>query len=303
VLAVAVEQGMAVAGAVVTGAVVTGAGRQGTVVAETGGEVVAETGGEVVAETGGEVGEMVVGAPSVAAGVRSTIVARIEPSLAAAVAGAGLVGFVVNMAATVVDGAELAGARSEAGRALTPRRYVAAMAVTIRWEQHTSHVGVRSVVAHDRRVQVARVAEVSGAGAEVDRGCRGGVGDALRVLDSVTIGVDAHDGPRTGDELHRALGPGEAVICVERVAVGFGDSCGPVRPIQRDAENGGLVDSGRVKLAATELSMVALNPTDGSQQRPVDVAGRVGRVDQGGSPTVALKSAHGDPCAVQGPKR
>ena len=136
--------------------------------------------------------------------------------------------------------------------------------------------------------------------AKVDRGGRGGVDDVLWVLDSVAGGVDAHDAPRAGEELHRALGPGEAAAPVSRVAAGVGDEGGTVQTIQRDAVNGGLVDTGRVKLAAAEASVVALDPPYGSQQRPVDVAGRVGRVDQGGGLMVALEGAQRDPCAVQG---
>jgi hypothetical protein len=113
-------------------------------------------------------------------------------------------------------------------------------------------------------------------GTEVDRGCRSGVGHVLWVLDSITIGVDAHDAPGAGDELHRSLGPGEAAAPVERVAAGVGDEGSTVQTIQRDAVNGGLVHTGRVQLAATKAPMVALDPSDGRQQCPVDMASRVG---------------------------
>jgi hypothetical protein len=99
--------------------------------------------------------------------------------------------------------------------------------------------------------------------------------------------------------LHRALGPGETAAPVSRVAAGVGDEGSAVQAVQRDAVNGGLVDPGRVKLAAAVAAMVALDPPYSGQQRPVDVARRVGGVDQGGGLLVALQGAHRDTCAVQ----
>jgi len=150
------------------------------------------------------------------------------------------------------------------------------MAVRIRDGGHHVDVGVRSVVAKDRRAQVIRAAEVCVAGAEVDRGCRSRVSHVLRVLDPVTIGVDADNAPRAGDELHRAHGPVVGGVPVEQAMVGVGDPGGPVRTVQRDTDDARLGDPGRVELVAADAGMVALDPPDGREQCPVDVACRVG---------------------------
>jgi hypothetical protein len=150
------------------------------------------------------------------------------------------------------------------------------MAVRIGDGSHHTDVGVRIVVAQDRRAQVTGAAEVSVAGAEVDRGCCSGVGHVLGVLDSVTVGVDANNHPRAGEELHRADCPVVGGVPVQQTMVGVGDHSGPVRAVEPHSDDAGPGYAGRVKLVAAEAGMVALDSPDGSQQCPVDVAGRVG---------------------------
>ena len=150
------------------------------------------------------------------------------------------------------------------------------MAVGVGDSSHHPDIGIRSVVAHDRRTQVAREAEVSRPGAEIDGGCRSGVDHVLRVAGSVTIGIDAHDPPRAGDELHRAHGPIEDGVPVQEAAVSVGDSGGLVRTIKRDADDARLGNASRVELVATEAGVITLDFSNGTQQRPVDMACRVG---------------------------
>lgn len=75
-------------------------------------------------------GWVVAGCGASAAGVSAAFGAVPLPE--AGLPGVALVGFVVGLEAGDATAAELAGARSEAGRALTPWRYASAMAVTIR---------------------------------------------------------------------------------------------------------------------------------------------------------------------------
>jgi hypothetical protein len=131
------------------------------------------------------------------------------------------------------------------------------------------------VVSHDRRTQVCRAAKVTVTGAEVDRGCGSGVGNVLRVLDSVTVGVDAYRRPRAGKELHRAHGAVIYGVPVQPSMVRVEDHGGAVRTVQLQTDDPRLVHAGGVQLAAAEAPMIALDPSDGSQQRPVDVAARV----------------------------
>ena len=149
------------------------------------------------------------------------------------------------------------------------------LAVCIGDGSHHGGVGVRSVVAQDRRAQVIRAAQVTLSRAEVDRGCRSGVSHVLRVLNSVTIGVDTGIAPGAGQELHRANGPVVDGVPVEQAMVGVQDPRGPVRTIKRNADDARPGGSGRVQLVAAEAGVVALDPPDGSQQCPVDVAARV----------------------------
>jgi hypothetical protein len=114
------------------------------------------------------------------------------------------------------------------------------------------------------------------AGAEVDRGCRRGIGDVLGVLDSATVDVDAHNAPRTGKELHRTHGAVVGGVPVQQAMVGVGDQGGPVRTVQPGPDDARPGYAGRVQLIAPEAGMIALDSSDGSQQCPVDVAGRVG---------------------------
>jgi hypothetical protein len=150
------------------------------------------------------------------------------------------------------------------------------MAVRVGDGSHHAGVGVREVVAQDRRAQVSWAAEVTVPGTEVDRGRRRGVSHVLRVLDPITIAVDAGNAPRAGDELHRAHGPVVRAVPVEQPMIGIKDSCRPVRTIQCHTEDAWLGYAGRVQLVATKAPMVALDPSDGRQQCPVDVASRVG---------------------------
>jgi hypothetical protein len=103
------------------------------------------------------------------------------------------------------------------------------------------------------------------AGAEVDRGCRSGVGDVLRVLDSVTVDVDADDAPRAGQELHRTHGAVVGGVSIQQAMVGVGDQGGPVRTIQPNADDAWPGYAARVQLIAAEAGMVALDSPDGSQ--------------------------------------
>ena len=114
------------------------------------------------------------------------------------------------------------------------------------------------------------------AGAEVDRGCRSRVGHVLRVLDSVTVGIDACYTPGAGNELHRAHGPVVGGVAVQQPPVGVEDAGGPVRTIQRDADDARPGHASRIQLVTAEAGMVALDPPDGSEQCPVDVAAGVG---------------------------
>jgi hypothetical protein len=49
--------------------------------------------------------------------------------------------------------------------------------------------------------------------------------------------------------------------------------------------------------------MITLDPTDGSQQRPVDMAARVSRIDQRGRTAIARKGPDRDARTVQGDRR
>ena len=55
-----------------------------------------------------------------------------------------------------------------------------------------------------------------------------------------------------------------------------------------------------VQLIAAESGVVALDPPNGSQQRPVDVACSVGCTDQRGGCPVGLQSADRDAVVVEG---
>ena len=110
------------------------------------------------------------------------------------------------------------------------------------------------------------------AGAQIDRRRRCGVGNVLRVLEPVTVGIGAHRTPGAGKELHRAHGPVEDGVPVHQAAVAVGDSRGSVRPIQRDADDARPGHPSHVQLVAAESAMVTLDPSDGRQQSPVDVA-------------------------------
>src|SRR5450759_85228 len=114
------------------------------------------------------------------------------------------------------------------------------------------------------------------------------------------VGVDADNAPRAGDELHRAHGPVVGGVPVEQAMVGVGNPGGPVRTVQRDTDDAWLGDPGRVELVAAKAGMVALDPPDGGQQRPVNVASRVGCTDQRGTPTVGLEGTTRDAHTVQG---
>ena len=71
------------------------------------------------------------------------------------------------------------------------------------------------VVSHDRRTQVGRAAKVTVTGAEVDRGCGSGVGNVLRVLDSVTVGVDAFNPSEVTRDSLEGFVEGEGVVSIE----------------------------------------------------------------------------------------
>jgi len=150
------------------------------------------------------------------------------------------------------------------------------MTVRLGYGAYRADVGVRCVVAQDCRVQVLGPAEISRSGAEIDRGCRGGVGHVLRVLDLVAIGIGAGDAPGAGDELHRPHGPVVHVVPVQSATVAVGDPGGPVRTVERDADDAWSGHPCGVQTVARKAGMVALDASDGSRQRPVDVAARIG---------------------------
>ncbi len=57
--------------------------------------------------------------------------------------------------------------------------------------------------------------------------------DVLGVALGVAVGVDAHDGPGGGDELHGADGAVPAGVVVELAAVGVGDGAGALGAVER----------------------------------------------------------------------
>ena len=128
--------------------------------------------------------------------------------------------------------------------------------------------------------------EVVVAEAELDGGGQGGVVHVLRVTLTVRVAVDPGGDPGRGQDLHRADGVVEEPVAVEEPGIGVADQCGAVAPVQRDAEDPGAGDAVGAEPAAVRAAVVALDPPDGGEQLPVEVAAGVGLVDHDGRPLV-----------------
>jgi hypothetical protein len=138
------------------------------------------------------------------------------------------------------------------------------------------------------------------AGAEVDRRRGGGVSHVLGVLDPVTVSIGAHGAPGAGEELHRPDCPVEDSVPVHHPAVGVHDPCGSVRAIQGDPDDARPGHAARVQLVAAESAVVTLDPSDRSQQSPVDVTAGIDRVDQRDRPVVSGEGSHRNTGAIKG---
>ncbi|CAB4721389.1 unannotated protein [freshwater metagenome] len=171
-------------------------------------------------------------------------------------------------------GEQVAGGR-DAGR----HRGVVAGHVGVHDRQHQVDVRRRVVVAVDRSLLAGGRREVVGARAEVDGAGQGRVVDILRVALAVAVGVDAHDGPGRGDELHRADRPVEHLVAVELTGVGVGDQTGARLAVEGQTVDAGRGDAVRVEHVAAEAAVVGLDASDGRDQLPRQVARGVGGVD------------------------
>ena len=98
-----------------------------------------------------------------------------------------------------------------------------AAAVRVGDGQDRADVGVGLVVAHHGLVGGTRLAQVRATRAQQDAGTRHGVGEALRVGDTVTVAVASGQLPRGRDELHGPDGTVVDGVPVEGAAVGVGD--------------------------------------------------------------------------------
>jgi len=92
--------------------------------------------------------------------------------------------------------------------------------------------------------------------------------------------ADTFEGSGARDELHRTDGPVEAGACPRRTArVGVPHHTG-VRPaVQPRPEDPRTGYTRAVQPVSGVLAVVGLDPPDGSQQGPEEMAGRVGKVD------------------------
>ena len=167
--------------------------------------------------------------------------------------------------------------------------------------QDEVHVVLGVVVAHDRGFLPGAVGQVVLARAQVDRGGQGGVVHVLGVALVVAVGVDLDDLPGRGDELHRPDRAVEDGVVVELAAVGVVDGLGAVLAVERDAEDAGLGDPVLGQGVAAVAAVVGLDPADGGDQLPGDVAGLVGGVDDLCAALVGRQSRGGD--AVGGSTR
>ena len=161
--------------------------------------------------------------------------------------------------------------------------------------QHQVDVLVAVVVAEDRGPPARVGGEVVVTGAEVDRGRQGRVVDVLRVALGVAVGVDAHDGPRGGDELHRADRAVELGVVVEQAGVGVADARGALGAVERQPVDGRSRQPLARQVAAVHATVVGLDPADRRDQLPGQVAGGVGGVDHGLGPLVRRQGGRRDP--------
>ena len=140
-------------------------------------------------------------------------------------------------------------------------------------------VGV--VVAVDAGALALVGGQVVVTGAEVDGRGERRVVDVLRVALAVVVAVDADDRPGRRDELHRADGAVELGVGVVLTGVGVDDVLGVVLAVERDAVDAGLRHAVVAERVAAEAAVVGLDPADGRDQLPRDLAGLVGGVDDG----------------------
>ena len=155
------------------------------------------------------------------------------------------------------------------------------------------------VVAQHGAVGRTRLSQVGTARAEQHARAGDGVGQALRVGDAVTVAVAAGHRPRRRDELHRADGAVEDGVAVEGPAVGVGDAGGAARAVERDADDARAGDAARVEDVATEACVVALDPTDGAEQGPVDAAPGLDAAEHAGRALVGRDGHRGYAVGVQ----
>ena len=204
-------------------------------------------------------------------------------------------------AATAAATPAATGARAAAGRdgAAAARAVrdgeVVAGDVGVVERQHQVDVLVAVVVAEDRGPPARVGGEVVVTGAEVDRGRQGRVVDVLRVALGVAVGVDAHDGPRGGDELHRADRAVELRVVVEQAGVGVADARGALGAVERQPVDGRSRQPLARQVAAVHPTVVGLDPADRRDQLPGQVAGGVGGVDHGLGPLVRRQGGRRDP--------
>ena len=93
---------------------------------------------------------------------------------------------------------------------------------------------------------------------------------------AVTVTVARHGVPGLGQELHLAHGPVPDLVAVEHAVVAVrdrGEGAGTVELGSADLRAGDAVGA---ELGTAEPTVVGLDPTDGGEQRPGDVAARVG---------------------------
>ncbi len=166
--------------------------------------------------------------------------------------------------------------------------------------QHQVDVVVGVVVAVDAGPLSLLGGQVVVARAEVDRGRQRRVVDVLGVAPAVVVAVHADDRPGRGDELHGPHGPVVRPVRVVLAGVGVGDALGVVLAVEGDAVDPGLRDAVVVEDVAAEAAVVGLDPADGGDQLPAEVAGLVGGVDDRLGALVGRQGGRGDAAAGGG---
>jgi hypothetical protein len=156
------------------------------------------------------------------------------------------------------------------------------------------------VVAVHRRPAALLRGERRRAGAQVPAGAERGVVDVLRVRRAVVVGVRAVAGPRAGQELHRPDRAVVAGVAVVPAAVRVVDRRGAAAAaVQADAEDRRRDEAVGLHLRAPEAAVVALDAADAGQDRPRQLARRVGAREVGRRGVYACCARSGMPVEVR----